>query len=135
VMTIHDSAWSFEPAVNKYHPEKSSRNFASVVAHELTHLAQFESPSLLDDFETTLGYHWHSSLIWGSPVGDAYPNPSKAEDMAMTVAAYMYQPGAFNHLFWRDWRFEWVSEHAWTYQYWGPPPSYCTIDTAPIQTP
>ena len=102
VVTIYDSAWLLEPAMNeKGFVPAAPRNFGGNIAHELTHVVIEEHPELVESY---LEHGNPDPTIPGVGQGYGWPRgcqrwskERKAKEMiAMTVAAYMYQDYVFN---------------------------------------
>jgi hypothetical protein len=76
---------------------RATTNFQGTIAHEFTHVAIKEHPEIAADYSAEDKKHW--SIV--KPVGYGYKrNQDMTEDewasemIAMSVAAYMYQPNA-----------------------------------------
>jgi hypothetical protein len=132
-ITIFDSAWRFEPAMNEGSSlVREPLDFQGTIAHELTHVATNEHPEIVNSYTAEVSNHWDPH----SPVGATYnfnqpgmtPKKKAAEMVSMTVATYMYEPRALgagslgnklssalgNSYGGVDWRYGWVEHQSMT---------------------
>lgn len=116
-VTIFDRAYLFAPDVNQVEAEASTLNFQGTVIHELTHVATWEDPEILDSYQNSqpvfqLTQPVGSQYGWGVCGTDRHCKYS--ELVAMTTSAYMLTPDVFKWKFLflegEFWQLDWIRQ-------------------------
>jgi hypothetical protein len=116
-VTIFDRAYLFTPDANQVQTQGSTLNFQGTLIHELTHVATWENPQILESYDENQPF-----FELAQPTGGSYGwarcgtdhRCKFSERVAITTSAYSLTPDVFKwkFLFWEGeyWQVGWIRQ-------------------------